>query len=255
MGVQKNFIKFAGKFSPKGDRTETEYWEELSPKFGEDYYQRIAAMAILWKAGEAIVSNGKGSWYKGDYRSQIVAYAWALVFHAMRNEGREPDLVRVWEKQATDQSLDECYKRAAILVQDALLELPAGSSNVGEWTKKEACWKKVSGLKFVLRDAQENWSIGKDVDLVRGRDARQQGAQDDGIARQAEIVTLASKGYWRALNEWGQLGKHVHGPDRTLLQRACTVDGATRLAMGKEWKKLLDIKRRCEDEGFRTPAA
>ncbi len=102
LGIQKNFIKFAGRFSPKGEKTETEYWEELSPKFGEGYYQRIAAMAILWKAGEGIVSDGKGAWYKGDFRPQIVAYAWALVFNAMRSQGRELDLAMAWDKQASD---------------------------------------------------------------------------------------------------------------------------------------------------------
>lgn len=254
LGIQKNFIKFAGRFSPKGDRTEAEYWEELSPRFGEGYYRRIVAMAILWKKGEAIVSEGRGGWYKGDYRSQIVAYAWALVFHVIRVAGNEPDLARVWEKQATDISLDECYKRSAILVQDALLELPPGSSNVGEWAKKEACWQRVSELKLDLRDTLEKWSVDKDEDRSRHRDARQRGAQDDQIARQTEIVALASKDYWRALNEWDQLGKYVFGSEKTLLQRASTRDGATGLATGKDWKKLLDIKRRCEKEGFRGPA-
>jgi hypothetical protein len=255
LGVQKNFIKFAGKFSPKGDRTEAEHWEELSPEFGEAYYQRIAAMAILWKAGETIVSEGKGSWYKGDYRPQIVTYAWALLFHAMRAEGREPDLSRVWEKQATDERADECYARAAILVQDALLDTPAGSSNVGEWAKKEACWQRVSGLTLELGDALADWSVDKAEHRVRGREARHQGAQDDGIARQTEIVTLARNGYWQALNGWDQLGRHVFGPERTLLQKAATPQGVSMLAMGKDAQRLLEIKKRCEDEGFRGPLA
>src|SRR5665213_3294067 len=253
LGVQKNFIKFAGQFSPKGDKTEAEYWDEVSPRYGDAYYQRMAATAILWKAGEAMDSDGRGSWYKGDYRSQIVAYAWALVFHAMRVDRREPDLARVWDKQATDGSLDESFKRSAVLVQDALLILPAGSSNVGEWAKKEACWEKISGLKLDLGDAKENWSVGKEVDNARSRDGRQQGAQDDGITRQTEIVSLARAGYWQALSEWGQLGKHVFGSEMTLLQKASTPSRATKLAMDKDWKKLLDIKRRCEEEGFRGP--
>lgn len=254
LGVQKNFIKFAGKFSPKGDRTEADYWEELSPTFGEGYYQRMVAMAILWKAGEVIVSEGRGSWYKGDYRSQIVTYAWGLIFHAMRVVGKEPDLVRAWEKQATDACLNDCFMRSAILIQDALLSLPAGSSNVGEWAKKEACWQRISQLELDLGDAMENWSVSREEDQARGRGARQQGALDDGIARQTEIVTLATKGYWQALSEWDQLTKHVFGADRATLQKASTRDGANRLVMGKDWKKLLDIKKRCEEEGFRGPA-
>jgi len=253
LGVQKNFIKFAGKFSPKGDQAEAERWEELSPEFGEAYYQRIAAMAVLWKVGETIVSGGKGSWYKGDYRPQIVAYAWALVFHAMRARNREPDLSRVWEKQATDESLDACFRRAAILVQEALLDTPAGSSNVGEWAKKESCWQRVSGLTLELGDALVDWSVDKAEHRVRSREGRQQGAQDDDIARQTEIVTLARRGYWQALNGWDRLGVHVFGPERILLQKAATPEGAARLATGKDGKRLLEIRKRCEDEGFRGP--
>lgn len=254
LGIQKNFIKFAGKFSPKGEKTESEYWEELSPKFGEGYYKRIAAMAILWKAGEGIVSDGKGTWYKGDYRPQIVAYAWALVFHAIRSHGREPDISKVWERQRSDESLDKCYRSAAVLAQDSLLVPPAGSSNVGEWAKKEVCWKRISELTPDLGDAVERWSVDKEEDRARGRDDRQQGAQDDGIARQAEIVRLAKIGYWQAMNKWDQLERHVFGTERTLVQRASTIIGVTRITMDRDIRKLLDIKDRCEGEGFRGPS-
>jgi hypothetical protein len=253
LGVQKNFIRFAGKFSPKGDKTETEYWEEISPRFGEAYYQRMAAMAILWRAGEGIVADGKGVWYRGDYRSQIVTYSWALIFHAMRERGREPDLERAWRRQVIDKSMEDCFNRAAILVQDMLLDLPVGSTNVGEWAKKEACWQRISGLLLDLGDAKETWSIEKSEEKHRSKDGRQKGAQDDGIAMQSAVVALAAKGYWKALCEWDNLDKHVFGPDKTLLHKAATVQGATRIVLDKDWKKLLEIRRLCEDEGFRPP--
>ena len=41
LGAQKNFIKFATKFSAKGSRTEAEQWESMSPSYGDAYYQRI----------------------------------------------------------------------------------------------------------------------------------------------------------------------------------------------------------------------
>lgn len=254
LGVQKNFIKFASKFSAKGDKSETEYWEEISPTFGDVYFQRIAAMAILWKSGEAIVSEGKGTWYKGDYRPQIVAYAWALVFHSMRAQGRQPDMAKVWEKQASDASLDGCFRRAAVLVQDVLLDTPSGSSNVGEWAKKDPCWKRVSELELELGDTLDGWSVDREEDRIRSRDAQQRGSQDDEIARMTEIVRLAERGYWRALDEWSLLARHVFGPERTLVKRASTAGGVTRIATDKDLKKLLEIKKRCEDEGFRGPA-
>lgn len=254
LGVQKNFIKFAGKFSPKGEKSEAEHWEEISPNFGEGYYQRMVAMAILWKAGEVVVSDGKGSWYKGDYRPQIVAYAWALIIHVMRSQERELDLAKVWSIQASDVSLDTCFRRAATLAQDALLDTPAGSSNVGEWAKKEACWKRISELELAVDDVLERWTVDVGEGRARARVARQQGVQDDGIGRQAEVVRLAGNGYWQALNNWARLAVHVVGPERTLLQKASTLKGATRISLDRDLRKLLEIKKRCEDEGFRGPA-
>jgi hypothetical protein len=252
LGVQKNFLKFAGKFSPKGDKTETEYWEEISPIYADAYYQRIAAMAILWKAGEDVVAEGKSDWYRGDYRSQIVAYAWALVLRATRKRGRELDLAGIWQKQGLEDELRSTFRRAAILVQDALLELPQGSTNVGEWAKKEACWQRVAALPLNFSDAANSWSIEKSEERERSRDARQQGSQDDGIAVQKQIFNLAMSGYWRKLCEWQSLDKHVFGPEKVLLEKAATVQGVSRIGLEKDWRKLLELKARCEDEGFRA---
>jgi len=253
LGAQKNFIKFAGQFSPKGDKTETEYWEEVSPHFGEAYYQRTAGMAILWKAGEEIVATGKGGWYLGDYRPQIVAYAWSLILRNVRAVNREPDLARVWEKQGIDESLGECFKRAAILVQTALLDLPAGSTNVGEWAKKEACWTKIAKLELELGESADAWSTEQHEAKQRQSEARRQGSQDDAISLQKQVVELAKSGYWKALYEWEHMDDQVLGPERNLLLRAATLQGAVRITFNKDLKKLLEIKKRCEDESFRHP--
>lgn len=253
-GAQKNFVKFAGKFAPGGDMTEAEYWEEISPNFGDAYYQRIVAMAILWKNGESLVSAGKGDWYMGDYRPQIVAYAWALVFSTIRASGREPDMDRVWNLQGIDDELENLFILAAERVQRALLELPAGSTNVGEWAKKEACWQNISSLRLELGEAVDLWTISKDDAKGKRKDGRQQGRQDDGISRQKMVVDLAGQGYWKALAEWDGVRRFVFGPDMELLRKATTSQGVMRIATEKQWRKLVELKSLCEDEGFRFPA-
>jgi len=251
LGAQKNFIKFATRFDAKDGKTETEYWAEISPDFGEGYYQRIAAMAILWKCGEQIVSQARGGWYLGDYRPQIVAYAWALVFHAIRAAGKEPNMAKVWELQGIDDAFVEVFEKAAKEAQRALLDLPAGSSNVGEWAKKEACWAKVAEIRLNLGGTVDGWAIDKDESRRKRSDARRQGVRDDGISMQATIVSLAAEGYWRALGEWEKSRAFVLDSEASLLARASTPAGAARIVTDKEWKRLLEIKTRCEDEGFR----
>jgi hypothetical protein len=251
LGAQKNFIKFATQFEAKDGKTETEYWTEISPDFGEAYYQRIAAMAILWKCGEQIVSQARGGWYLGDYRPQIVAYAWALIFHNMRAVGKEPNMARVWELQAIDDAFADLFERAAKEAQRALLDLPAGSSNVGEWAKKEACWVKVAALTLDLGGNVDEWAIDKDESRHKRIEARRQGARDDGISLQARVVTLASEGYWRALRDWDKSREFILDSETRLLARAATPAGAARIATDREWKRLMEIKTRCEGEGFR----
>ena len=253
LGAQKNFMKFAGKFAPRGDKTETEQWDEISDRFGEAYYQRIAAVAILWKAGEAIVSAGKDSWYLGDYRPQIVAFAWALLFHTIRAGGKEPDLERVWQRQGIDGNLEACFKRSAELVQASLLDLPAGSSNVGEWAKKETCWTRISGLTLDLGAAARDWAVERSEERLRVKEGRKQGAQDDGIALQSEILELSYKGMWRALFEWPRLSGVISEVDRKLLGRAVSPQQCARIATEREWRQLRSIRERCEDEGFLFP--
>ena len=255
LGAQKNFIKFAAQFGAKEGETEAEHWADISARFGDAYYQRMAAMAILWKAGEEIVASGKGGWYLGDYRPQIVAYAWSLVFHAMRALKREPNMMRVWDTQAVGDVLCQLFLQSAQLVQDALLELPAGSTNVGEWAKKEACWQKVSRIPLRLGSAVEEWTI--DLDEAKGERARarRNGAQDDGIALQTDVFDLSRQGYWAALHCWETLHDHVFGPDLRLLSKASTQQGCTKIALDRDWRKLMEIKQRCEDEGFRFRAS
>jgi AIPR protein len=251
LGAQKNFIRFATQFSPKSDKTETEYWNDLSPNFGDAYYQKIVGMAILWKAGEKTVSEGKGEWYLGDYRPQIVAYAWSLILSTIRASGREPDIARVWEKQGIDKALTDCFRRAAKLSQDALLELPAGSTNVGEWAKKESCWDTIAELSLDLGNSLASWTTERGEASKKRTEDRRNGLQDDGISAQKEIVDLAKNGYWIALYEWAQMGKHVPVSERPLLLRATTVLSAVRISSEKDWRKLLEIRARCEREGFR----
>ncbi len=251
LGAQKNFMKFAGKFSSKRDKTDAQYWDEISPNYGDGYYQRVAAMALLWKAGESAVSNGRGAWYEGDYRPQIVAYAWSLIFHAIRSVGREPNLARVWERQEADPTLMKTFTRAAVMAQSAIKSLPDGSSNVGEWAKKEACWTKLSSGRFVLGDAALEWSVDRADDRDRKRQARTEGAVDDGITLQQDTVIRAASGYWQALYNWPSLANYVSEKDVGLIAKAMSVQTAAAIVGDRELRRLRTISQMCESEGFR----
>lgn len=250
LGAQKNFAKFAMQFaSSDAEVTESEYWSSISPNYGDAYYQQIVAVAIVWKRAEEIVSSGRGAWYEGDFRPQIVSYSLSLLFHSCRSRGGEFDLGQVWSGQDIDKAVEDYIRSLAIAAQKVILSPPAGMTNVGEWAKKEACWDKVRQIS-VSADLDQ-WMVSKDDFRQVKSEGRKQGLQDDGISIQKTVFDLAASGYWIALLKWPKSALLIPMPERNLLIKASTVPGFLKINTEKEWRKLLEIKQSCEDEGFR----
>lgn len=253
LGAQKNFTKFADQFSSKSqDISESEFWNTISPNYGDTYYQQIVAVAILWKQTETIVSTGRGDWYEGDYRLQIVAYSLSLLFHSLRRTGTEFDLGQVWARQGIDSMLENCIRNLAIAVQKAILTPPQGMTNVGEWSKKEACWEKIKQLSEPCTQQMEQWVLSKDEFKKAKADGKKLGMQDDGITLQKTVFDLTSRGYWAALLKWPQTTDLLPLVDRNLVIKASTMPGFMKINIEKDWRKLLEIKKLCEEEGFRA---
>lgn len=253
LGAQKNFTKFADQFSSKNpDISESEYWNTISPNYGESYYQQIIAVAILWKRTETIVSTGRGDWYEGDYRPQIVAYSLSLLFHSLRRSGNEFDLGQVWARQGIDGMLENCIRNLAMAVQKAILAPPQGMTNVGEWSKKEACWERIRQLSVPCTQQIDQWIVSKEEFKKAKADGKKRGIQDDGIGLQKTVLDLTSGGYWTALLKWPQTTNLLPPAERNLVIKASTLQGFMKINIEKDWRKLLEIKQRCEEEGFRA---
>ncbi|MBW8773871.1 MAG: hypothetical protein JF596_02020 [Stenotrophomonas sp.] len=139
------------------------------------------------------------------------------------------------------------------MAQRALQELPTGSSNIGEWAKREACWEKLSSSRFQLDSTALEWSVDLSEESLRRKSDRSNGSRDDGIARQQDVLERSASGYWAALYEWPHVRMHVHGPDLSLLAKATTVPTAGGISSERDWKKLQRIRIECEAEGFRFP--
>lgn len=253
LGSQKNFVKFAGQFASKSDAmTEAEYWAEISPRYGDSYYQEIAALSLLWSAAEELVSAGRGTWYAGDYRPQIVAYALAFLFRSLRTSALEIDLNRIWLKQEIEAGLKTEIEKAAITAQSHILNTPEGSTNVGEWCKKEDCWKSLIRSASMEIGSLASYAIDKAAAATAKADGRKRGELDDGISIQKTAFELAANGYWQDLSEWKGLSDHVPPSDITLLSKARSVAAFSRLAHERDWRRLLELKAICEDQGFRA---
>ncbi|MBX3654812.1 MAG: AIPR family protein [Ramlibacter sp.] len=252
LGAQKNFLKFATTFEPfASDTSISEYWTTISPKYGDGYFQRIVAMALIWKYTETLVSSGRGDWYLGDYRAQIVAYAVALVLRNLRVTSQEIDHMRIWQLQSVPSDLGVVLKDAAIAAQNAILSPPQGMTNVGEWTKKEGCWDAVRQLRLSMPE-EALWVVSRQEARGAATDARRQGEQDDAISLQRRLLSLSEQGYWRNLMQWSDLASTVTESQRALVSKASTVQGFMKITLEKDWRRLADVQRVCEEAGFRV---
>ncbi|TLS68328.1 AIPR family protein [Mariprofundus erugo] len=210
LGAQKNFLKFADKFkSKKDDQTQDDYWERISPNFGDGYFRNMVSVGIVWKELERIVSGAKGSWYEGGYRPQIVTYTFAKLVNFARSQGLEVDLDSIWNNQALTPELHHYLEWLAPQVQGVLINPPAGEGNVGEWCKKERCWQAVVELEPPIIPAV-GVVIEKETHKRQAAAAKKEAVIDDGIAAQIKVVQLGGD-HWRQLKSWN-LVHHVLSP-------------------------------------------
>jgi hypothetical protein len=252
LGAQKNFVRFASHFEPpkNSDLTPSEYWTDISPKFNEAYFQRIVAIAMLWRHAETLVSSARDDWYRGDYRAQIVAYGLAMLVHGARKSGYEPNWDLLWTSQAIPSGLSGALSDAAKRAQLVILKLPPGMTNAGEWAKKDSCWEnaKVSSPSF---NEAPSWLVSRDEERLLRASAQKQGKQDDSISLQQQLLTQASNGYWLALSRWPPLRNFANDAQRALVSRASTPQGFVRIVSERDWRRLAEIQQTCEGEGFR----
>ena len=251
LGSQKNFVRFASTFESKNpDVSSVEHWTTISPKYGDAYYQRIAAIAILWKGAEGIVSGGRGDWYKGDFRAQIVAYALSLLLHSIRKAGFDLNTLNIWNLQSVPSDLSVYIKKSAELAQIAILSPPSGMTNIGEWTKKDACWEKAK-LAGLAMPTDASWMVSREDARLSSADARKQGAQDDAIALQRQLLQMVQEGYWASLLRWPGLSAAISESQRSLVIKASTMQGFMRIATEKDWRRLQEVRDLCDEAGFR----
>ena len=132
MGAQKNFIQYMERIS--------EAWEKSQDQFNEDYYRRIIARAIVFKATERMVSQQ--DWYKSQpgYRAPIVKYTLASANALSKNRNRILDYRRIWKDHGIEDSFRDQLALIARFVRDVLYLENRPTQNSSEWAKSKKFW-------------------------------------------------------------------------------------------------------------------
>ena len=121
-GAQKNFVEFMLGF---------ENQEVASP--GIEHFQQLCAKAIMYRTAEKIVARQQF----GGWRANIVTYTLSVINRRTKNQ---LDLLSIWRSQTVGPALAEAIESLSHQTH-AFITNPPGGQNIGEFCKKEVCWK------------------------------------------------------------------------------------------------------------------
>ncbi|GIG91121.1 hypothetical protein Pen02_60570 [Plantactinospora endophytica] len=213
LGAEKNFTLFSA------------WLDRQNLTVDKDYCRRLVAKAILFRRTDKLVARQNF----GGYKANIVTYTVAKIVHAT---GARIDLDRIWREQNLPPALTDAVTELAVLVQKIITSPPEGSTHVGEWTKKDACWDAVRDLDWTLPPALDAELLPSETDT-------------------ADDAHRFRTGDWQNLETWGTVtGTFDHQ------QRAAVRDVAHALAhgnipAGKQMRVAAELMDLARDRGFR----
>lgn len=209
LGAQKNFASFAKTIGAR--------WGKDGVPFDETWYKRLIAKAIIFRATEKLVSAAADTWYEGGYRANIVTYGIAKVVFDATEMNKAIDLDRVWRLQRNLASLEAALDIACSEAQDVILNPVAGMRHIGEWAKKEVCWKALKERK--LEYPEEFLDTLVDPEDVRS--VAQKARADKNLTKEligeAWIIEVGA-GFWQDVLEWGADKKALSPMDDRVLR-------------------------------------
>jgi|SRR3990170_1328093 len=243
LGAQKNFLSFAHWI---GDR-----WKQSDTEFNEEFFKNAVSKVILFRHTERLV--GRQPWYQNGYRAQVVAYTLALLSSLIESNapGKALDMHGIWDMQGISAALDAQLVSISTAVFNVIVTPSPGFQNVGEWCKKELCWRRIQETDMVLDKAFSRELVGTEVVKAAKKEAKVLQKMDSDIEAMTEVVKLGAA-YWTVLGNWGRQRNLLSSEDLKIIGIAAKM--STVPPNSRQSVMLLEIKNRMEEEGFEIVA-
>jgi AIPR protein. len=237
-GAQKNFAEFAKAIGRE--------WTNQPDAFNETFYKHAVAKAIVFREVEKIVTEQP--WYQGGYRANVVAYAIAKLAHDVEARKCSVDFDLIWRNQGMSESMKNAFVVVSKVVHDSITATPESISNVTEWAKHQACWKRVSAIEV-------DWPkefLNELITAEEQRETRKAAVKDqkvlNGIEAQTAVVQAGSV-FWEQLRAWG-MARHLLSPTESgILSVAASVP--SRIPSDKQCLIAMEVWQRLRREGCR----
>lgn len=185
LGAQKNFVRYAERIAKE--------WEEQESRFNEYYFRRAVVRGVIFRATERIVSAQP--WYSGGYRANTVAYGIACIAEIARQKCMVLDPSRIWQTQEIPEALSDALKSTTEFAYEHICNPAPGVTNVTEWCKRDACWKRmIDGLPELsdrLPSGFGDLLVPREWDREEQRTARKEQVEVSGIQAQVKIMSIS----------------------------------------------------------------
>ncbi len=237
-GAQSVIAEFAKRIA--------EAWKLDPDAFNEDYFRNVVGRMLIYRSAEKLVSSQP--WYVVGYRAIIVTYAIAkLAYELSTVGGRVLDLKQVWRQQGVYPALSSELISIAEKIFLSLYESAEGQRNLTQWAKRQSCWEEVKKLPIRLTAPFVATLVDGSEASEDARAARAMQQMDSGIDDQ-EVVLSLGQAYWQQLLEWATARDGIAATDERSARAAAGQYGS--LPTERQCKRLLQLKKRCEEEGF-----
>lgn len=239
-GAQKNFLKFA-------EWAEDE-WNNHDVVFGEGFYKRTIALAILFKETDKLVKTQ--DWYEAGYKANIIAYSLSLLFYTIKT--RYPDKAfnfkNIWLRQRLSDALTSQVIAFAKVAYDFLISPNREVQNVTEWAKRENCWKKAKELELVLQADFVKELLNKETEIEDAKNDKKDQRENNKISA---IIQVANYGvdFWKELIVWGTTNKVLNPIEIDFINTAVAMERG-KMPSEKQCARVLEILDRARLESF-----
>jgi hypothetical protein len=182
-GAEKNFRAFMAEL------------DGATPTSDVGYVRQLLAKGILFRSTEKIVTEQAF----GGYRANIVTYSIAKLAQTTK---QRLDLERIWRDQYLSDATADAIAEISRVVNKIITQ-PSGGTHVGEWTKKEACWARVSDADWSMPAAlaAELVSAKQHAKTASGPSSGGAAAADPEAAER--VIAVAAE-TWFELSHWAR---------------------------------------------------
>ena len=231
-GAQKNFRRFTIRVSQRKGKLPD-----------EQYYHNLIAKAILFKRTEKLVSQQQ----YGGYRANIVTYTLAFLSY---KTAQRIDLERIWKEQALTEALEQEIIAISKFIQQTITN-PPGGANVGEWCKKEKCWKEI-------KEKNHEISMELSAELISADKAKKEQATDTSISLTEDDQAIIDEAAaipattWFELSRWAKETHNFAPWQRSIVFSVGTLIGRGKKPSIKQSIQSLKVYKGAIEKGF-TP--